>query len=141
MGSYRDLDLYQVSMDFVVMAYKATCSFPKHELFGLCAQIRRSAVSIPSNVAEGSGRNNCKEYIQFLYIANGSLSELETQLEIAFRLDYLTDLSPYTEKIKHIRKMLIGLIDYLKNNDTNQQVKDLNPHPSSSGPMRMRPRS
>jgi len=105
-------------MDFVVMVYKATHSFPKHELFGLCAQIRRSAVSIPSNIAEGSGRNNRTEFIQFLYIANGSLSELETQLEIAFRLSYLEDLRIYIEKIKHIRKMLIGLIDYLKNNDT-----------------------
>ncbi|MCK9401674.1 MAG: four helix bundle protein [Bacteroidales bacterium] len=76
----------------------------------LANQIRRCAVSIPSNLAEGSGRKNTREFIQFLYISNGSLSELETQMEIAFRLGYFTDLENYTEKIKYIRKMLVNLI-------------------------------
>lgn len=116
MGSYRDLDLYKKSMDFVVRVYKATESFPKHELFGICAQIRRCAVSIPSNIAEGSGRNSRKELIQFLFIANGSLSELETQLDLASRLGYLKEIESYTEDVKYIRKMLIGLIKYQQNN-------------------------
>ncbi|MBP7205913.1 MAG: four helix bundle protein [Candidatus Cloacimonetes bacterium] len=117
MGSYRDLDLYKVSLDFVVSVYRITESFPKHELFGICSQLRRCAVSIPSNIAEGSGRNNRKEYIQFLFIANGSLSELETQLEIAHRLGYLQDIEDLLEKVKYIRKMLKGLIKYLQNQD------------------------
>ncbi len=103
-------------MDFVVRVYKATESFPKHELFGICAQIRRCAVSIPSNIAEGSGRNSRKELIQFLFIANGSLSELETQLDLASRLGYLKEIESYTEDVKYIRKMLIGLIKYQQNN-------------------------
>ncbi|HOY85142.1 MAG: four helix bundle protein [Candidatus Cloacimonetes bacterium] len=123
MGSYRDLDLYNKSMDFVVRVYKATESFPKHELFGICSQLRRCAVSIPSNIAEGSGRNNRKEFIQFLFIANGSLSELETQLEIASRLGYIENIGSYTEDVKYIRKMLTGLIKYHQNNDP-KAVKD-----------------
>ena len=123
MGSYRDLDLYKVSMDFVIRIYHASESFPKHELFGLCSQIRRSAVSIPSNIAEGSGRNNRKEFIQFLYIANGSLSELETQLEIAYRLGYLKDIEIHNESIKYIRKMLTGLIKYHQSHDP-KAIKD-----------------
>lgn len=123
MGSYRDLDLYKKSMDFVVRVYKATESFPKHELFGICSQLRRCAVSIPSNIAEGSGRNNRKEFIQFLFIANGSLSELETQLEIASRLGYIENIGSYTEDVKYIRKMLTGLIKYHQKNDP-KAVKD-----------------
>lgn len=75
--------------------------------------MRRAAVSIPSNIAEGSGRCNAKEFIQFLYIAKGSLAELETQLEISHKLQYLKDLDSYTNKAKRIRMMLIGLISSL----------------------------
>jgi four helix bundle protein len=108
--SYKDLEVWNVSMDFVIEIYKLTATFPSLEKFGITNQIRRSAVSIPSNIAEGAGRRNTREFIQFLYISNGSLSELETQLEIAFRLNYIKDYEPVVLKIMHIRKMLINLI-------------------------------
>ncbi len=127
MGSYRDLELYKTSLDLVERIYKDTSSFPKHELFGLSSQLRRAAVSIPSNVAEGSGRNNRKEFIQFLYIANGSLSELETQLDIALRLGYLSDISAHIENIKYIRKLLLGLVKYLQAKDP-KAIRDANNH-------------
>ncbi len=76
--------------------------------------MRRCAVSIPSNIAEGAGRRNTKEFIQFLYVSNGSLSELETQIEIAFRLRYMKDTDSLIEKVKHIRIMLLNLIQALK---------------------------
>ena len=112
--SYKDLELWKKSMDLVVDIYKLTKDFPSQEKFGLISQIRRAAVSIPSNIAEGSSRNNTKEFIQFLYIANGSLSEIETQLEIASRLGYLTTFETLIVNIKYIRKLMGGLINVLK---------------------------
>ncbi|MDP3113149.1 MAG: four helix bundle protein [Candidatus Cloacimonadaceae bacterium] len=110
MESYKELNVYQLSMDLVVDIYKATDAFPKHELYGLCSQMRRCAISIPSNIAEGSSRKNSKEFIQFLFVANASLSELETQTEISRRLVYICNTDSITEKVKRIRKMLINLI-------------------------------
>ena len=107
-------------MDFVVDIYKLTKSFPTLELYGLTNQIRRSAVSVPSNIAEGSGRKNTREFIQFLYVSNGSLSELETQLELAHRIGYISNIENIIEKIKHIRKMLINLIRALENKLTSK---------------------
>jgi len=112
--SYKDLDLWKVSLDLVVDVYQMTAKFPKTEIYGLTSQIQRAIVSIPSNVAEGSSRKGTKEFIQFLWIANASLSEFETQLEIAFRLGYIEDTEKYIEKVKHIRKMLHGLIKSLE---------------------------
>jgi four helix bundle protein len=112
--SYKDLELWKKSMDLVVDVYKLTNEFPSQEKFGLISQIRRAAVSIPSNIAEGSSRNNTKEFIQFLFIANGSLSEIETQLEIASRLGYLTTFETLIVNIKYIRKLMGGLINVLK---------------------------
>ena len=89
MKSYKDLELWQVSMNFVTEVYKLTKDFPKEELYGLTSQIRRCVISIPSNIAEGASRKGTKEFIQFLWIANGSLSEFETQIEIAQKLGYL----------------------------------------------------
>ena len=114
MKNYKELELWQVSMNFVVEVYTVTNKFPKTELYGLTSQIRRSVVSIPSNIAEGSSRKGTKEFIQFLWIANGSLSEFETQIEIAFRLKYLDDIMEIINKVKHIRKMLLGLIHALE---------------------------
>lgn len=113
MKSYKELELWQVSMDLVLVVYKITEQFPKSELYGLTAQVRRSIVSIPSNIAEGSSRKGTKEFIQFLWISNGSLSEFETQIEIAFRLGYIKNINEVIEKVKHIRKMLLGLINSL----------------------------
>jgi four helix bundle protein len=79
--SHKDLKVWQESMTLVVTIYKATENFPKQEIYGLTSQIRRATVSILSNIAEGAGRKGKKEFIRFLYIALGSLSEVETQLE------------------------------------------------------------
>ena len=87
--------------------------FPNNEQYGLTSQIRRAAVSLVSNIAEGASRHTTKEFVQFLYISNGSLSEIETQLEIATRLKYLNTMDELTENIKLIRKMLINLIKAL----------------------------
>jgi four helix bundle protein len=81
--SFRDLEVWKLGMRTVVDVYKATASFPRDELYGLVSQLRRAAVSIPSNVAEGFNRIHNSEYRQFLYIALGSCAELETQIEIA----------------------------------------------------------
>ena len=112
--SYKDLELWKKSMDLVTVIYKLTADYPSQEKFGLISQIRRAAVSIPSNIAEGSSRNNTKEYVQFLYIANGSLSEVETQLEISYRLGYIKEFETLIDSIKHIRKLMGGLINALK---------------------------
>ena len=86
---HRKLKVWQAGMDFVVELYRELENFPAREQFGLAAQLRRAAVSIPSNIAEGAARKNTKELVQFLYIARGSLSELDTQLEICFRVGRL----------------------------------------------------
>jgi four helix bundle protein len=111
--SYKELEVWKASMDFVVEIYKITEAFPGTERYGLISQIRRSSVSIPSNIAEGAGRKNTGEFIQFLYVSNGSLSEVETQLEIAKRLNYIENNDDCTNRIKHIRTMLINLIKAL----------------------------
>ena len=119
MKSYKDLEVWKVAMDLVMDIYRITGSFPSSELYGLSSQMRRCAVSIPSNIAEGAGRRNTKEFIQFLYISNGSLSELETQIEIAFRLNYMKDIDITMDRIKHIRIMLLNLILALKKKLSN----------------------
>jgi four helix bundle protein len=86
--SFRDLRVWQAGMDLVEQVYLLTQTFPKHEIYGLASQMQRSAVSVPSNIAEGHTREHLKEYLQHLSIARSSLAELETQLEIAARLKY-----------------------------------------------------
>jgi four helix bundle protein len=81
--SHKDLKVWQESMDLVIQIYKLAENFPKHEVYGLSSQIRRASISIPSNIAEGAGRKGGKEFTRFLYIALGSLSEIETQLEMS----------------------------------------------------------
>lgn len=89
--NYRDLRVWQSAMELVVMAYKISERFPSNELYGLTSQIRRAAVSVPSNIAEGHTRASTKEYLHHLSIAQASLAEVETQIEIAFRLGYCTE--------------------------------------------------
>ena len=86
--SFRDLEVWQLGLDLVQSVYQCTAAFPKSETFGLAAQMRGAAVSIPSNIAEGQARNSTKEFLRFLSYALGSLAELETQLELATRLEY-----------------------------------------------------
>lgn len=88
-NGYRDLTAWKVAMAFVLAIYQATKGFPRDELFGLVSQLRRAAVSIASNIAEGYGRNSTRELYQFVGMARGSLAEVETQLEISKDLGYL----------------------------------------------------
>lgn len=110
--SYRDLTVWQKSLDLVEMTYHLTREFPPEENYGLSNQMRRCAVSIPSNISEGQSRNSNKEFERFLRIAIGSLAELDTQLEISLRLGYVGE--GVKENIENfmleIRKMLFGLI-------------------------------
>jgi len=112
----KDLDVWNSAMGLVTDIYRLTKPFPKEELYGLTSQIRRSAVSIPSNIAEGAARKNKTEFIQFLYIALGSLSELETQLIISKNLNYTNSVADLLSKVIDIRKMIFGLIKSLKTN-------------------------
>ncbi|HAV11695.1 MAG TPA: four helix bundle protein [Candidatus Moranbacteria bacterium] len=115
-NSYKDLLVWQKSIDLVVDIYELTEKFPKSEAFGLVSQMRRAAVAIPSNIAEGQKRGHKKEFLQFLYISYGSGAELETQLEICKRLGKLKELD-YTvieAKLEEIMKMLNSLIRSVK---------------------------
>ncbi len=113
--SYKDLDVWRNSMNLVEAVYSLTTSFPLEEKYGLISQVRRCSVSIPSNIAEGFMRKTTKEYIQFLYISLGSLGELDTQIEIATRLNFISKQDALSENILVIRKQLYGLIKSLKN--------------------------
>lgn len=115
---HRDLLVWQESMALVKIIYQCTATFPKEEIFGLTSQMRRAAVSIPSNIAEGAARNGKREFIQFLGIARGSLSELETQILISRDLGFLTTSgSEITEKIDRLFKLLNGLLSSLQRNE------------------------
>ena len=110
--SHRDLIVWQKSMDLVVLVYKATEGFPRHELYGLTSQIRRAASSVPANIAEGQGRRSKTEFRQFLGNARGSLLELDTHLELTLRLNYLTP-SQYgriNEQLVEVSRILNGLM-------------------------------
>ena len=116
MKTHRDLKVWQDSILLVTEIYKLTKEFPSSENYGLTSQIQRSAVSIPSNIAEGAARNSTKEFAYYLSIALGSLAELETQLIIAKNIKYISD-EQYTfiaDKFIEIRKMLNGLQNSLK---------------------------
>ena len=114
MKSHKDLDAWKKSMDMVDSIYKVTKSFPNDELYSLTNQMRRAVISVPSNIAEGAARGSKNEFVQFLYISLGSLSELETQVIIANRLGYLSDPNNLLESIIVIRKLINGLIYSLK---------------------------
>jgi four helix bundle protein len=108
---HRDLVVWQKAMTLVTDVYQVTRSFPKDEVYGLTAQLRRAAVSVPSNLAEGHGRNSRKEFHHFVGQARGSLTELETQLEIAANLGYLSqaNASELLGRASEIARMLNGL--------------------------------
>ena len=111
--NHKDLDVWKFSMDLVELVYQETAKFPKEERYGLTSQMRRAAVSIPSNIAEGSGRKGDKELVQFIAIALGSIAELETQYMIAVRLQFIKENSALQELLIKVRKLLIGSRNYL----------------------------
>lgn len=119
--NYRDLQVWQKAYQLCLEVYKATGEFPKHELYGITAQIRRAAVSIPSNIAEGYGRKSTKEYIQFLYVAYGSLCELETQILLSADLGYFgrEQCEMLAFEIRAVERMLKALINSLEKKSAN----------------------
>ena len=113
---HKKLNAWTDAVDLAQQIYRVTERFPSNEQFGLTSQIRRAAVSIPSNVAEGAARQTKKEFLQFIQISKGSLSELDTQLELARRLEYLTQIEweSLNELLKRVDRMLSGLIRHLR---------------------------
>ena len=114
--SHRRLEVWKKSMSLTKDIYKATAAFPKSEEYGLTSQLRRASVSVPSNLAEGAARRGNKEFKQFMNIAQGSLSELDTQLELAHMLGYLESQTHQnlTQEVTSISKMLFGLASSIK---------------------------
>src|SRR5918996_1693760 len=108
---YRDLQVWRLAIDLVVDAYRLTKGFPKHETYGLTVQLRRAAVSVPANIAEGHGREHLGDYLRHLSYANGSLMELETHCIIAARLEYLprSDARALLGRTAELGRMLAGL--------------------------------
>ena len=109
--NYKDLDLYKASKDLVLSVYALLRKFPKEEQYALCDQLRRAVISVPSNIAEGSGRRSSKEQVHFLEIAYGSLREVDCQLDIAHDLGYMsdTDLSAVSAQIEKVSAIVSGL--------------------------------
>lgn len=122
--SYKDLIVWQKAMDLVEVVYQVTKLFPKEELYGLTNQLRRAAVSVPSNIAEGHARNSTAEYRNFLSMARGSLAEVETQLLIAKRLKYIN-----SEKLTESLSLQMEI-----NKMTNSLINKLAPKPSPLNP-------
>ena len=116
--THKNLEVWSLSVQLVKSIYKITGDFPTHEQFGLSSQMRRCAVSVPSNIAEGGGRQSNGEFLRFMYVALGSLSELETQLIIAAELHYVEDATDYLELIEEIRRKMLNFIKYLKRRET-----------------------
>lgn len=110
---HKDLEVWKKSMDLVVQVYQMTQLLPDTEKYGLTSQMRRAAVSIPSNIAEGAARNGDKELMQFLSISIGSLSELETQYLIAIRLGFVIKEDSFDHQLIDVKKLLIGFKNYI----------------------------
>jgi len=111
--NHKDMEVWKKSMDLVENVDCVSQKFPKNEAFGLTSQIRRAAISIPSNIAEGAGRKSDKEFLQFLSISLGSLSELETQYLLAIRLEFVDTSKELEQLIIQVRKLLVGTRNYL----------------------------
>jgi four helix bundle protein len=117
MHNFKDLNVWKKSLQLVKEVYIITAKYPKEEKFGLTSQIRRSAISIPSNIAEGCGRKTQKDFCNFLYIAQGSSFEFETQLILSFELGFIEEkvFENTVSKLNEIQKMLNGLINSIEN--------------------------
>lgn len=116
MRPHEKLDIWKRSVEMVVLVYKMTEVFPKDERFGLTSQIRRAAVSIPANIAEGAARTSDKEFLNFISIAQGSSSELQTELLVSEKLGFLNknDFDVINKELTEISRMMIGLSKFLK---------------------------
>ena len=132
-NSYKDLKVWNKAMDLTTMVYDALKAFPPKEEYGLSSQMRRSSVSIPSNIAEGYGRNSTFDYCRFLQIALGSAYELETQVELARRLDYIDGdtAKKLASQLTEVGRMLNSMINKIKpdknkSQNTNNQTNNIN---------------
>lgn len=114
--TYRDLDVWKRAKALSIKVYSITAQFPKEEMYGLTTQLRRAAVSVPSNIAEGCGRGTFKGTINFLFNARGSLYEIETQFLIAFELKYVSEecLRDVLDDVENCKRLLNGFIRYLE---------------------------
>lgn len=112
---YTELEVWKTARAFAADVYKLSAAFPKEETYGLTSQIRRCAISVPSNIAEGSGRQHPKETIQFLTVARGSLYELETQLYVSYDIGFISELqlAESISKVEVLGKLINGYIRYL----------------------------
>ena len=117
MKHYKDLLVWQKAVALVTQVYVVIRSFPREERYGLTSQIRRAAVSVPSNIAEGQAHPTAGEFRQFLGVVRGSLAELDTQLIIAEKLGYLTEAAPLFEQLAEVGRMLSGLLSSLRTNN------------------------
>lgn len=127
--SFKDLEVWQKSMSLVTEIYALTARFPKEELYGLTSQIRRAAVSIPSNIAEGRSKRSTRDFMRFIHIAYGSAAELETQLLIAQNLRYVGSetIQPIIAQLHTINRMLNGLLNGLDRKLSSSQMPNANP--------------
>ncbi len=121
-NTHKDLEIWKQGIELVVHIYQATLTFPKDEEYGLKSQMRRAAVSYPSNIAEGAARASRRGYTQFLRVSLGSLSELETQVVIAERLGYLKGAS-LLEEVEALRRKTLNLIKYMKTDKNDGRGK------------------
>ncbi|HNS21807.1 MAG TPA: four helix bundle protein [Sedimentisphaerales bacterium] len=121
-NTHKDLEIWKQGIELVVRIYQATQGLPKDEEYGLKSQMRRAAVSYPSNIAEGAARASRRGYTQFLRVSLGSLSELETQVIIADRLGFLKG-TPLLEEVEALRRKTLNLIKYMKTNRSDQAGK------------------
>lgn len=130
--SYRDLEVWQKSRALVSRIYRLTKTFPKEEMFGLTSQLRRAAISVPSNIAEGKSRRSTRDYMRFLDIAYGSIAEVETQLHIACDLVYTTGkkITRLLHDYAEIGRMLNGLLNSLEKKLSSPESRILNPESS-----------
>ena len=118
---YKEMEIWKEAVELATDIYKITEEYPKNELFGIVSQIRRAAISIPSNIAEGSVKHSDKETLRFLDIALGSLAELDTQMLISQNLDFISNYKEFEQKISKVRALLTGLIKFY-----DKQLNDKN---------------
>ena len=122
---HRDLKVWQECIDLVKVIYDTMLNFPPNEQYGLSTQLRRAVVSIPSNIAEGCGRESNRELYHFLNVASGSLAEVETQCYIAYTLGYINNMSEIDEKLESVQKLLAGFRKHIKKEiEKNNQIVD-----------------